>query len=148
MTFLLILILVILFVVLLILIFDYFYDMNYSICYFDEWEYIKNLPKIKYKDFINIYKINPKKYTLMDNHVRIYGRDIGFSFSFFDYYKYKFFIKRKSKIEEKDVRNKKKQKMLKSIILEVEKDIETYKKKSKDEIEQAREITERIMKGG
>lgn len=136
---LLIFILIILLTVIIVHISDYFFDKR---------EYIGNLPKIKYKDFMNIYKINPKKYTLMDNYVRIYGRDIGFSFGFFDYYKYKLFRKRKSKIEERKAINKKQQEMLKVIIQEVEKDIDTYKNKSKDEIEQAREITEKIMKGG
>lgn len=150
MIFLLILIsfLVVLLVIFLVLIVNYLYDMN-SLCLIsDKYRCIMELPKIKYKYFINMYKINKKKYILNDEFVKIYGKDVAFSFSFFDYYRYVLFRREESKAKEEEYRDIERQRMLKSIIQEVEKDIETYKKKSKDEIEQAREITERIMKGG
>lgn len=105
--------------------------------------YIYQLPEVKFSNFYNIYQINPDKYELLDGYVVRHekDKDIAFSFNFFDYNKY-------TKFRNKEVKNRKNEKMLKELIELTKGDIESTREKARSEIEQAREITERIMKGG
>ena len=108
---------------------------------------IGDFPKIKYRDFIKIYKINPEKYKLEEGYVKRNGddKDIAFSFKFLGYYKYESLRKTKLKFEKKKARNEEEAEMLKNIIKEVEKDIEMHKSKSKESVEFAEKTIHDIM---
>lgn len=108
---------------------------------------VGDFPKIKYRDFLNIYKINPKEYELEDGYVKRNGKgkDIVFSFTYFGYFKYQSFRKRKLKIMQKEGKRKEQVEMLKSVIEEVEKDIEMHKNKSKENVEFAKKIMKDIV---
>lgn len=105
--------------------------------------YVHNVPKVKFDNFYNIYQINPDKYELLDGYVVRHEeeKDIVFSFNFHDYKKY-------TKFRKEEVKRRKDDRMLQELIKLAKCDVKNMRNKAKSEIEQAREITEKIMKGG
>ena len=83
-------------------------------------------PKIKFKQFISFYNINPDRWDLNEDVVRCEINDckyIALHFNFFDYYRYK---KRRKKINKNSISIKNNEDLSKVIEM-VKKDISKYK---------------------
>lgn len=91
---------------------------------------VKELPKISFNNFLKIYNINRSAYELCDAYVKREngGRDIAFSFKFFDYLRYKRFKKNKDRYDRKVKMKEEECKVIGELI-----------KLSKEDIEKARE---------
>lgn len=92
--------------------------------------------KIKFKQFLTMYRINPDKWWLQWDGSVIYEDDAEniyqqFYFSPIDFLRYKFFYKKKKKSKKKNNNDKKWEK----VVISWQKDINDYREKYTEELQ-------------
>lgn len=92
--------------------------------------------KIKFKQFLTMYRINPDKWWLYENGNVIYEDDAEniyqqFYFSPIDFLRYEFFYKKKKKSKKKSNADSKWEK----VVISWQKDINDYRKKYTEELQ-------------
>lgn len=95
-----------------------------------------NYLKIKFKQFLTMYRINPDKWWLYEGGIVIYEDDAEniyqqFYFSPIDFLRYKFFYKKKKKSKKKSNADSKWEK----VVISWQKDINDYREKYTEELQ-------------
>lgn len=119
-----------------------------SIGYYQNYEYkhAKELPKIDFNDFLKIYNIKKDAYVLCDAYVKREekGKDIAFTFNFFDYLKYKKFKKNKDKYDNRMKEKKEECEVISKLISFAKEDIKELENKANEQINSAKNMLEKI----
>lgn len=95
-----------------------------------------NYLKIKFKQFLIMYRINPDKWWLYEGGIVVYEDDAEniyqqFYFSPIDFLRYKFFYKKKKKSKKKSNADSKWEK----VVISWQKDINDYREKYTEELQ-------------
>lgn len=113
--------------------------------YFEERpSYCESCLKIKFSDFKKWYTINPDDWNCYDGYVdkwiKAWARRSTYYFNFIDFFRYKRWNKRRIK-RRKNIANNKK---LEILLLDIQADIDNFKKQIDRENEEARKTVENV----
>jgi len=114
----------------------------------------KNMTYMKYKEFLNIYYLNKDKWYYYDTFERLYYKtptagalrtEIFVKFNYFDRLRVKHFIKKEEENKKKQENLKNQQRNMELILTSVQKDIDSIRKQSQEELLQTNQtISEKV----